>query len=231
MVINPLKFYKKYTEGFRKLYANHSPDHNYDSHLVQVCLNAQSICMANNIPYTREMELGSILHDMTEIYDRANHNVSAANAIPYVLEDLGIPTDDIDVKLVQDCVRYHRASEKEDITKLPIDCQVVSAADRMRPSTNKEDLLRDVVWRAIQYCMSHDDEVEDKEDVVYSGWKWVHDTYTTDNARSKYYSDLYRNTFERQLNIQKDLVKDLTLEEVREWCKREKGIGAEIQIS
>lgn len=231
MVINPLKFYKKYTEGFRKLYANHSPDHNYDSHLVQVCLNAQSICMTNNIPYTREMELGSILHDCTEIYDRKNHNVSAANAVPYILEDLGIPTDDIDVKLVQDCVRYHRASEKEDITKLPIDVQIVSAADRMKPSTNKEDLLRDVVWRAIQYCMSHDDEVEDKEDPIYSGWKWVHDTYTTDNARSKYYSDLYRNTFERHLNIQKDLVKDLTLEEVREWCKREKGIGAEIQIS
>ena len=231
MVINPLKFYKKYTEGFRKLYANHSPDHNYDSHLVQVCLNAQSICMANNIPYTREMELGSILHDCTEIYDRKNHNVSAANAVPYILEDLGIPTDDIDVKLVQDCVRYHRASEKEYITKLPIDVQIVSAADRMKPSTNKEDLLRDVVWRAIQYCMSHDDEVEDKEDVIYSGWKWVHDTYTTDNARSKYYSDLYRNTFGRHLNIQKDLVKDLTLEEVREWCKREKGIGAEIQIS
>ena len=231
MVINPLKFYKKYTEGFRKLYANHSPDHNYDSHLVQVCLNAQAICMTNNIPYTREMELGSILHDCTEIYDRKNHNVSAANAVPYILEDLGIPTDDIDVKLVQDCVRYHRASEKEDITKLPIDVQIVSAADRMKPSTNKEDLLRDVVWRAIQYCMSHDDEVEDKEDVIYSGWKWVHDTYTTDNAKSKYYSDLYRNTFERHLNIQKDLVKDLTLEEVREWCKREKGIGAEIQIS
>ena len=231
MVINPLKFYKKYTEGFRKLYANHSPDHNYDSHLVQVCLNAQSICMANNIPYTREMELGSILHDCTEIYDRKNHNVSAANAVPHILEDLGVPTDDIDVKLVQDCVRYHRASEKEDITKLPIDVQIVSAADRMKPSTNKEDLLRDVVWRAIQYCMSHDDEVEDKEDPIYSGWKWVHDTYTTDNARSKYYSDLYRNTFERHLNIQKDLVKDLTLEEVREWCKREKGIGAEIQIS
>lgn len=231
MVINPLKFYKKYTEGFRKLYANHSPDHNYDSHLVQVCLNAQAICMTNNIPYTREMELGSILHDCTEIYDRKNHNVSAANAVPYILEDLGIPTDDIDVKLVQDCVRYHRASEKEDITKLPIDVQIVSAADRMKPSTNKEDLLRDVVWRAIQYCMSHDDEVEDKEDPIYSGWKWVHDTYTTDNARSKYYSDLYRNTFERHLNIQKDLVKDLTLEEVREWCKREKGIGAEIQIS
>lgn len=231
MVINPLKFYKKYTEGFRKLYANHSPDHNYDSHLVQVCLNAQSICMANNIPYTREMELGSVLHDCTEIYDRKNHNVSAANVVPHILEDLGIPTDDIDVKLVQDCVRYHRASEKEDITKLPIDCQIVSAADRMKPSTNKEDLLRDVVWRAIQYCMSHDDEVEDKEDPIYSGWKWVHDTYTTDNARSKYYSDLYRNTFERHLNIQKDLVKDLTLEEVREWCKREKGIGAEIQIS
>lgn len=231
MVINPLKFYKKYTEGFRRLYANHSSDHNYDSHLVQVCLNAQSICMTNNIPYTREMELGSILHDMTEIYDRANHNISAANAVPHVLEDLGIPTDDIDVKLVQDCVRYHRASEKEDITKFPIDCQVVSAADRMKPSTNKEDLLRDVVWRAIQYCMSHDDEVEDKEDPVYSGWKWVVDTYTTDNARSKYYSDLYRNTFERHLNIQKDLVKALTLEEVREWCKREKGIGAEIQIS
>ena len=231
MVINPLKFYKKYTEGFRKLYANHSPDHNYDSHLVQVCLNAQAICMTNNIPYTREMELGSILHDCTEIYDRKNHNVSAANAVPHILEDLGIPTDDIDVKLVQDCVRYHRASEKEDITKLPIDVQIVSAADRMKPSTNKEDLLRDVVWRAIQYCMSHDDEVEDKEDVIYSGWKWVHDTYTTDNAKSKYYSDLYRNTFERHLNIQKDLVKDLTLEEVREWCKREKGIGAEIQIS
>lgn len=231
MVINPLKFYKKYTEGFRKLYANHSPDHNYDSHLVQVCLNAQSICMTNNIPYTREMELGSILHDCTEIYDRKNHNVSAANAVPHILEDLGIPTDDIDVKLVQDCVRYHRASEKEDITKFPIDVQIVSASDRMKPSTNKEDLLRDVVWRAIQYCMSHDDEVEDKEDVIYSGWKWVVDTYTTDNARSKYYSDLYRNTFERHLNIQKDLVKDLTLEEVREWCKREKGIGAEIQIS
>lgn len=231
MTINPLKYYKAWTEGFRKLYANHSPDHNYDSHLVQVCLNAQSICMANNIPYTREMELGSILHDMTEIYDRKNHNISAANAVPYVLEDLGIPTDDIDVELVQKCVRYHRASEKEDITQLPIDCQIVSAADRMRPSTNKEDLFRDVYWRAYQYSCTHTDEVEDTEDPTYSSWKWVHDTYTTDNARSKYYSDLYRNTFERLLMIQKDIVKNITLDEYKEWLKREKGIGQDIEIS
>lgn len=231
MTINPLKFYKAWTDKFRQLYANHSPDHNYNSHLVQVCLNAQSICMANNIPYTREMELGSILHDCTEIYDRANHNVSAARAVPHILEEFGIPTDDIDVDLVQKCVRYHRASEKEDITQLPIDCQVVSAADRMRPSTNREDILRDVYWRAIQYSMTHDEEVEDKSDPVYSGFKWVHDTYTTDNARSKYYSDLYRNTFEKQLIAQKNLVAEITLDEVREWCKREKGIGAEINIS
>lgn len=231
MVINPLKFYKKFTEGFRKLYANHSPDHNYDSHLVQVCLNAQSICMANNIPYTKEMELGSVLHDMTEIYDRKNHNISAANAVPQVLEDLGIPTDDIDVELVQKCVRYHRASEEEDITQLPIDCQVVSAADRGRGYSNFEDIMEFVIWRAIQYCMTHTEEVEDVNDPIYSGWKWCKDVYTTDNTRSKYYSDLYRNTFERQLNLQKDLVKNLTLEEVREWCKREKGIGAEISVS
>lgn len=231
MTINPLKFYKQWTDGFRRLYANHSPDHNYDSHLVQVCMNAQSICMANNIPYTREMELASILHDMTEIYDRANHNVSAANAVPSVLAELGIPTDNIDVELVQLCVKHHRASEKEDIANMPIDVQVVSAADRMRPSTNKEDILRDVYWRAIQYSMTHTEEVEDTEDPVYSGFKWVHDTYTTDNARSKYYSDLYRNTFEKQLIAQKNLVAEITLDEVREWCKREKGIGAEITLS
>lgn len=228
MVINPLKFYKKYTEGFRKLYANHSPDHNYDSHLVQVCLNAQAICMTNNIPYTREMELGSILHDCTEIYDRKNHNISAANAVPYILEDLGIPTDDIDVKLVQDCVRYHRASEKEDITKLPIDVQIVSAADRMKPSTNKEDLLRDVVWRAIQYCMSHDDEVEDKEDPIYSGWKWCKDNLST--MSSRFYSDLFMNTFSKHIKLQTQLINELTLNDVVEWCKREKGMYSNISL-
>lgn len=231
MTINPLKYYKAWTEGFRKLYANHSPDHNYDSHLVQVCLNAQSICMANNIPYTREMELGSILHDMTEIYDRKNHNISAANAVPYVLEDLGIPTDDIDVELVQKCVRYHRASEKEDITQLPIDCQIVSAADRGRGYSNFEDIMEFVVWRAIQYCVTHDEEVEDKEDAVYSGWKWVHDTYTTDNARSKYYSDLYRNTFGPQLKIMCDVIKKITLDDVRKWCKINKNIGSSMMLN
>lgn len=229
MTINPLKFYKKWTDDFRRLYANHGPDHNYDTHLVQVCLNAQSICMANNIPYTREMELGSILHDVTEIYDRANHNVSAANAVPHILEELQIPTDDIDVSLVQKCVRYHRASEKEDITQFPIDCQVVSAADRMSPSTNKEDFLEYVVWRAIQYSMNHTEEVEDVDDPVYSGWKWVYDTYC-DNP-DRIYSDLYKNTFGKQLVAQANVARSLTLDEVREWCKREKGVGAEITIS
>lgn len=231
MVINPLKFYKKFTEGFRKLYANHGPDHNYDSHLVQVCLNAQSICMANNIPYTKEMELGSVLHDMTEIYDRKNHNISAANAVPQVLEDLGIPTDDIDVELVQKCVRYHRASEEEDITQLPIDCQVVSAADRGRGYSNFEDIMEFVIWRAIQYCMTHTEEVEDVNDPIYSGWKWCKDVYTTDNARSKYYSELYRNTFESQLKIMCNVIKKITLDDVRNWCKINKNVGSTITLN
>lgn len=230
MLINPLKFYSKYKEDFKKLYANHGPDHNYESHIVQVVQNAQSVCMANNIPYTREMELGCVLHDIGEVIDRKHHNDVAARMVPYVLEDIGIPTYDIDVSLVQACCKYHRASEKADISQMPIDVQVVSAADRMRPSACKEDLLRDVYYRAYQYCLSHTDEVDDVNDPVYSSYKWVTDTYTTDNARSKYYSDLYRNTFERQLNIQKDLVAQISLDEYREWLKREYGIGAPVEI-
>ena len=222
-------FYKDKLPEIKKLYANHSPDHNWDSHIVKVIENAQAICMANNIPFTKEMFLGCALHDCMEIYNRDKHHELAAKAVYHILPELGI--DDVDIELVSHCCRYHRASEKEDISNMLIDIQVVSAADRMRPSTNKEDILRDVYWRAIQYSMTHTEEVEDTEDSVYSGWKWVHDTYTTDNARSKYYSDLYKNTFEKQLIAQKNLVAEITLDEVREWCKREKGIGAEITLS
>lgn len=228
MVTNPLIYYKKHTDYFKSIYSLCPVDHGW-SHIVDVVWNARSVCMANNIPYTKEIELGAILHDIGNRVSRDRHNEISAQMVPEILEHLQI--NDVDVEDIQNGCRYHRASEKADISTMSITVGVISAADRMRPSTNKEDLLRDVVWRAIQYSMTHTEEVEDTSDPIYSGWKWVVDTYTTDNARSKYYSDLYRNTFERQLNLQKDLVKNLTLEEVREWCKREKGIGAEISVS
>lgn len=220
-------FYKDKLPEIKKLYANHSPDHNWDSHIVKVIENAQAICMANNIPFTKEMFLGCALHDCMEIYNRDKHHELAAKAVYHILPELGI--DDVDIELVSHCCRYHRASEKEDISNMLIDIQVVSAADRCRPSTNKADFLEDVVWRAIQYSMTHTEEVEDTEDPVYSGYKWCMDTFRENPDRI--YSDLYRNTFAKQLVAQANVAKELTLNEVREWCKREKGIGAEITLS
>lgn len=230
MIINPLKFYKRWTEDFKRLYSLCPPDHGW-SHIVDVVLSAQSICMANNIPYSREIELGAILHDIGNKVSRDRHHIISAQMIPEILETLQIPTEDIDVPLVQKCARYHRASEKEDISVMEIEVQVVSAADRLRPSTNKEDLFRDVYYRAYMYSCTHTEEVEDTSDPAYSSWKWVHDTYTSDNARSKYYSELYRVTYEELLIKQKNLVQSITLDEYKEWLKKEHGIGAEIQIS
>lgn len=230
MTINPLKFYKQWTDGFKAEYSKCPVDHGW-SHIVDVVLNAQSVCMANNVPYTREIELSCILHDLGNSVSRDRHHEISAMMVPDVLEKLGIPTNNIDVEDIQNGCRYHRASEKEDISGMSMTVKITSASDRMRPSTNREDILRDVYWRAIQYSMTHDEEVEDTQDPIYSGFKWVYDTYTTDNARSAYYSDLYRNTFEKQLIAQKNLVAEITLDEVREWCKREKGIGAEITLS
>ena len=220
-------FYKDKLPEIKKLYANHSPDHNWDSHIVKVIENAQAICMANNIPFTKEMFLGCALHDCMEIYNRDKHHELAAKAVYHILPELGI--DDVDIELVSHCCRYHRASEKEDISNMLIDIQVVSAADRCRPSTNKADFLEDVVWRAIQYSMTHTEEVEDTEDPVKSAYVWCMDTYRENPDRI--YSDLYRNTFAKQLVAQANVAKELTLDEVREWCKREKGIGAEITLS
>lgn len=220
-------FYKDKLPQIKKLYANHSPDHNWDSHIVKVIENAQAICLANNIPFTKEMFLGCALHDCMEIYNRDKHHELAAKAVYHILPELGI--DDVDIELVSHCCRYHRASEKEDISDKLIDIRVVSAADRMRPSTNKADFLEDVVWRAVQYSMTHTEEVEDTEDPIKSAYTWCMDTYRENPDRI--YSDLYRNTFAKQLVAQANVAKELTLDEVREWCKREKGIGAEITLS
>lgn len=228
MILNPLIYFKQHTEYFKKIYSLCPEDHGW-SHIVDVVWNARSVCMANNIPYTKEIELGAILHDIGNRVSRDDHNIISAKMVPQILNELNI--DDVDVGLVQDCCRYHRASEKADITKMDIAVQVVSAADRMRPSTNKEDLFRDVYYRAYLYSCNHTEEVEDVNDPVYSSWKWVHDTYTTDNARSKHYSDLYRNTFETQLNIQKDIVASISLQEYRDWMKRNHGVDADINVN
>ncbi len=229
MIINPLKHYKQHTEAFKKMYSLCPPDHGWE-HIVNVVLNAQSVCMANNIPYTKEMELGAILHDIGNSVNRDDHHNISARMVPYILNDCGIDTSDIDVELVQDCCRYHRASEKADISTMDIAVQVVSAADRMRPSACKEDLFRDVYYRAYLYCLTHTEEVENVNDPVGSSFKWVKETYTTDNARSKYYSDLYKNTFEKLLIKQKNLIANITLDEYRDWLKREHGVGSEMQI-
>lgn len=226
MLLNPLIYTTKHVDYLKKMYSLCPVDHGW-SHIVDVVWNARSICMSNNIPYTKEIEWGCLLHDIGNKISRDKHHEISAKAVYDILPELGV--DDVDIELISHCCRYHRASEKEDITQFPIDVQVVSAADRMRPSTNREDILKDVYWRAIQYSMTHTEEVEDTEDPVYSGFKWVHDNLN--DTSSRVYSDLYRNTFSKQLAIQTKLVNSITLDEVREWCKREKGIGAEITLS
>ena len=219
---NPLKFYRHLTKEFRKLYANHGPDHNYDTHLKYVVQNAQSICLANNIKYTKEMELGAVLHDCTEIYDRKNHHKSAARAVPYILEDLGIT--DVDVELVQKCVRYHRASETADITNMPIDVRVVSAADRMKAYDTKENVLEFILYRAYLYSKTHDDEVDDTSDPAYSAWKYNREVFTLDSIKSrKIYSDLYRSVWGEQLKKQAEIIQSITLDEFRTWLREVKG--------
>lgn len=231
MTINPLIYYSQYTDGFKKIYANNPVDHGWD-HIVNVVLNARIICAENNIQYNREIELGAVFHDMGNAYSRDNHHIISARMVPDVLSDLGIPTDDLDVELIQKCCRYHRASEKEDVTQMEIEVQVVSAADRMKPSTNIEDLMEDVVWRAVQYSMTHseEEEVEDTSDPVYSAYRWIKDTLSTDN-NTRIYSDIYRNAFGSQLSKQTDLVDKLSLEFTRKWCSLNKGVGSQITLS
>lgn len=228
MITNPLLFAKQHTEYLKNLYSLCPPDHGW-GHIVDVVWNARSICVANNIPYTKEIEWGAILHDIGNRVSRDNHHIISAKMAYDILSELNV--DDVDHELVAQCCRYHRASEKEDITNKSVDVQVVAAADRGRGYSNFEDIMEHVIWRAIQYSMTHTEEVDDPEDPVYSGWKWCVDTYTSDNARTKYYSELYRNAFGQQLKLMCNVIKDITLDEVREWCKREKGIGADITIS
>lgn len=223
----PLKFFPHKLQELKKLYANHPLDHSWDSHIVGVIMNAQHICEVNLIQYTKEMELGCALHDCGEIYNRDKHNEIGARMVPSILkEDLELDEDDVDIDLVAKCVLNHRASHKGTLDT--VDEQVVSAADRMRPSITKEDLFKQVYLRSILYNISHGPEEGESADPVENSFNWVRKTYV--DEETGVYPEIYWKAFGAEMKIQKRLIEKVTLDELRAYAATQ-GIGAEITVS
>lgn len=208
-----LIYYKDKHEDFKKLYADHNPEHNYINHTLLVAQYCQELCRANYIPYTREIELAAILHDLGDKYDRKNHAEVSIALLDDVLAKLDIDTSELDMELLKDCILHHRASYtgplKTDAEK------VVSAADRMKPCVTKEALLNNVYLRAVIYNMTHPEE-PGSEDPVACAFDWIYDTYVVkEDGR---YPEIYKRTWGEDLKVQQDLIRNMTLPEVRKYC-------------
>lgn len=111
--------------------------HQWNDHIVKVIRNCQMLCGKFNIPYTFEIEVGAALHDIGLLYGRKDHETEGVVMVGMLFNDGFFKdyyiTEDM-VHLIEDIVRYHRASvfKKCSIDDIPKDpsIMVVNLADK-----------------------------------------------------------------------------------------------------
>lgn len=116
------------------------------SHVLGVRQIAEDICRHINVPYTIEIELGALLHDVGLIEGRKKHHIAGANMVEGIIKALNV---ECDIELVKTMVHEHRTSNKN-INAFPIDVKIVNLADR-GISFDMDENIRKIAKRSYIY--------------------------------------------------------------------------------
>lgn len=208
-------YFKDKEPYFKRLYDLCPPDHGW-GHIKDVIHTARVICQRLMIPYSKEIELGCILHDVGNMKERDNHHEIGARLTPIILKEGGIDTSDIDVELVQDCVRHHRASNP--FEPHTVEERIVSSADRGIPCTNVIDVLEKVLLRAVVYNLTHGVKADE---CVSNALNWMKATYVI--KREGIYPREFKEVFGKELEVQRSIIDGLTLDQCEEFINK-KGV-------
>lgn len=215
-----LRYYGNLEPKFKELYDLCPPDHGW-GHITDVVKDAQFICDSLCIPYTREIELGAVLHDIGNMKERERHNVIGAMMVPRVLQELNISQNEVDYDLVANCVRHHRASNP--FVPETIEERIVSSADRGRPATTRDKVLSEVLLRSVVYNLTHGNH----KNPVESALNWMKETYVI--KETGIYPPEFQLVFNEALEKQKQIIDSLTLEECEKYIE-EMGVFQPIKI-
>ena len=126
-------------------------------HIVEVVDEAQYICEKLNIPYTKEVEYGCMLHDMGLINGRKDHH-EHGSYMAYKKYVDWFPGEHQSAMEVAWLVKNHRASllEKSDVLVAlskpeNINCLIVNLADRRISRLTADEYFKDNARRSLEY--------------------------------------------------------------------------------
>lgn len=218
----PLLFYPHLRKQFHELYSWCTEDHGI-FHICCVLRDARRMCEDFGIKYTREIELGCVLHDIGNRYTRSRHDIVGGNMTREFLKENGLE-DEVNVEEVVAAVEHHRSGYKgERKTDTEI---IVACADRGIPLTDRDRILNEIFLRAIVYSMNnlHKDSVS----AVDSAYE-----YCMDEESGKdwsIYEEIYIKHYWKLLNRKREIMNSISVDEVRKYA-HDHGIGTEITIS
>lgn len=212
----PLVYYPQHKKYFQDLYSYCSEDHGV-FHICCVLRDAQRMCEEFGIKYTREVELGAVLHDIGNRYSRANHDKIGAIMARDVLKILELENE-VDVEEVVAAVEHHRSGYKGPRNT---DAEIIVAcADRGIPLTDRDRILNEIFLRAIVYAMKV--EHRDSVSAVDSAYEYCLKEFAgTDWSM---YEEVYVQHYWKLLNRRREIINTITLEEVRKYAL-DHGIG------
>ncbi len=223
MLINqlPLVYFPHLRKKFHELYNYCSEDHGI-FHIACVLRDAQRMCEDFGMMYTKEIELGCVLHDIGNRYTRSNHEVVGGNMAREFIAENDL-TDEINVEEVVASVEHHRSGYKgERKTNTEI---VVACADRGIPVSDRDKILNETFLRAILYSINvmHLDSVE----AVDSAYEYCQ---KEEAGRDwSIYEEIYIKHYWKKLNARREVMNTISIDEVRKYA-HEKGVGTKIEM-
>lgn len=221
----PLVFYGHLKKEFCDLYSFCSEDHGV-FHISCVLRDAQRMCEDFGIPYSREIELAAVLHDIGNRYDRSKHDIiGSVMAREFIIEHKLDITDGVDVDDIVNAVLHHR-SGCEEVRTSPTEI-IVASADRGIPVVEKDRILNEIFLRAIVYSLNvlH----LDAESAIDGAYDYCMKEFA--NCDYNIYEPEFLNAYEDLLEERKYIMTEcITKDEVRKFA-HSKGIGAEIVVT
>lgn len=119
------------------------------AHVLSVRQIAEDICKFINAPYTIEIELATLLHDVGLVKGKKNHHIEGANMVEDIIKSLNV---ECDIDLVKTMIREHRTANKN-IDSFPVDVKIVNLANR-EFSLDIRLSIRKIAERSYEYTKS-----------------------------------------------------------------------------
>lgn len=217
----PLVYYQHLRKEFHKLYNYCTEDHGI-FHICCVLRDAQRVCEDFGIPYTKEIELGCVLHDIGNRYTRSRHDIVGGVMAREFIEEHNLG-EDINVNDVIAAVEHHRSGFKGSRdTNTEV---IVACADRGIPLVDRASILNEIFLRAIVYSMNN--LHMSPEEAIKSGYEYCQEEESGKDW--SIYEDIYIKHYWKRLNKKREIMNTISLDEVALYA-RNNGVGSSIEI-